>query len=148
MNKKQQIEEIRHILENYIDYIKDECDKCVTACSRYNVTCMAYALYNAGYRKVPYGAVVLTPEEGDDEMKATNDILAERDVLKAENKRLSAKLGQILLSIDTVKEMNAMCNINEHRKQAVKGFAEKLKGNVVIFIRVLTIIVARKKQLS
>lgn len=55
MNKEQQIEEIRHILENYIDYIKDECDKCVTACSRYNGTCMAYALYNAGYRKIENG---------------------------------------------------------------------------------------------
>ena len=51
MNKKQQIEEIRHILENYIDYMKDECDKCIAACGKYNDTCMAYALYNAGYRK-------------------------------------------------------------------------------------------------
>lgn len=46
---------------------------------------------------------------------------------EAENKRLSEKLGQILLSIDTVKEMNAMCNIDDHRKQAVKEFAEKLQ---------------------
>lgn len=51
MNKEQQIEEIRHILENYIDYMKDECDKCIAACGKYNDTCMAYALYNAGYRK-------------------------------------------------------------------------------------------------
>lgn len=29
--------------------------------------------------------------------------------------------------IDTVKEMNAMCNIDEQRKQAVKEFAEKVK---------------------
>ena len=37
------------------------------------------------------------------------------------------RLKQVLLSIDTVKEMNAMCNIDEQRKQAVKEFVEKLK---------------------
>ncbi len=47
--------------------------------------------------------------------------------LKADNARLTAKLGQVLLSIDTVKEMNAMCNIDEQRKRAVKDFAEKVK---------------------
>lgn len=36
-----------------------------------------------------------------------------------------------MLSIDTVKEMNAMCNIDEQRKQAVKEFAEKLKNMYV-----------------
>ena len=46
---------------------------------------------------------------------------------KAENLRLSTKLGQILLSIDTIKEMNTMCSIDEQKKQAVKEFAEKLK---------------------
>lgn len=35
------------------------------------------------------------------------------------------------ISIDTVKEMNAMCNIDEQRKQAVKEFAEKLKAKAV-----------------
>lgn len=47
--------------------------------------------------------------------------------LKAENERLTERLKQVLLSIDTVKEMNAMCNIDEQRKQAVKEFAEYLK---------------------
>ena len=42
------------------------------------------------------------------------------DRLEAENERLTERLKQILLSIDTVKEMNAMCNIDEQRKQAVK----------------------------
>lgn len=54
---------------------------------------------------------------------------------EADNKRLSAKLGQILLSIDTVKEMNAMCNIDEQRKQAVKEFAERLKNEVYPFLQ-------------
>lgn len=53
--------------------------------------------------------------------------LKEIERLETENKRLAGKLGQILLSIDTIKEMNVMCNIDEQRKQAVKEFAEKVK---------------------
>lgn len=54
-------------------------------------------------------------------------IKARYNELKAENERLTERLKQVLLSIDTVKEMNAMCNIDEQRKQAVKEFAEKLQ---------------------
>ena len=50
------------------------------------------------------------------------------DRLEAENERLTERLKQVLLSIDTVKEINAMCNIDEQRKQAVKEFAERLKA--------------------
>lgn len=46
---------------------------------------------------------------------------------ESEKKRLSERLKQILLSIYTVKEMNAMCNIDEQRKQAVKEFVDKLQ---------------------
>lgn len=45
-------------------------------------------------------------------------IKARYNELKAENERLTERLKQVLLSIDTVKEMNAMCNIDEQRKQA------------------------------
>lgn len=48
-------------------------------------------IYNAGYRKVPDGAVVLTPEERDEEMKATNEILAERDDLKEKVESLKSE---------------------------------------------------------
>lgn len=44
-----------------------------------------------------------------------------------ENLRLSNKLRRVLLSIDVVKEMNAVCNIDEQKKQAVREFAKKLK---------------------
>lgn len=47
---------------------------------------------------------------------------------ESEIERLRAKLQQVLLSVDTVKEMNTMATIDEHRKQAVKEFAEKLKA--------------------
>lgn len=53
------------------------------------------------------------------------DELFERDKeierLEAENKRLSGKLGQILLSIDTVKEMNAICNIDSKGSKPSKS---------------------------
>lgn len=47
--------------------------------------------------------------------------------LKAENIRLTTKLGQVLLSIDTVKEMNAMCNIAAQVKQAKIDVLNELK---------------------
>lgn len=53
---------------------------------------------------------------------------AEIERLKDENARLTGRLGQVLLAVDTVKEMNAMCNIDDQRKQAVKEFAEKIKA--------------------
>lgn len=48
--------------------------------------------------------------------------------LQAENESLKDKLSRVLLSVDTVKEMNTMVTIDEHKKQAVKEFAEKLKA--------------------
>lgn len=54
--------------------------------------------------------------------------------LKADNARLTAKLGQVLLSIDTVKEMNAMCNIEEQRKQEKIDVLNELKKKKSIAI--------------
>ena len=50
--------------------------------------------------------------------------------LKDEDTRLTEKLKQVLLAVDTVKEMNAMCNIDEQRKRAVQDFAEKLWNKI------------------
>ena len=50
--------------------------------------------------------------------------------LKDENARLKEKLKQVLLSIDTVKEMNAMVNIHEQIKQAKIDVLNKLKDYV------------------
>lgn len=50
--------------------------------------------------------------------------------LKAENIRLTTKLGQVLLSIDTVKEMNTMCSIDEQRKQAKIDVLNELKKKI------------------
>lgn len=58
----------------------------------------------------------------------------EIEKLKAENVRLTTKLGQVLLSIDTVKEMNTMCSIDEQRKQAKIDVLNELKKKKSITI--------------
>ena len=87
---------------------------------------IAEALYNAGYRKESDSEAELQ-ELNIKYYNEAKDLRRQLADTKAENLRLSGKLGQILLSIDTVKEMNAMCNIDEQRKQAVKEFAERIK---------------------
>lgn len=136
MNREQQIEDLTKLIQaKEIRPCDDDvhCEDCYCACKG-----MAEMIYKAGYRKVPKGSFICSGSEANLDVEVCNncgmqqaDELFERDKeiaqLKAENKRLSEKLGQILLSIDTVKEMNAMCNIDEQRKQAVKEFAEKVK---------------------
>ena len=151
MNKEQQIEEIEQFIYDYVD--SKQTEKVYLFSSRVDELAkpfvhnkgVANALYNAGYRKVPDDAVILMPKERKEELKACNEKQAELetnieilkiqnknlgiafDRLETENERLTERLKQVLLSIDTVKEMNAMCNIYEQRKQAVKEFAERLK---------------------
>lgn len=72
MNKEQQIEEMKKVMcEEY----GKECNFC--PCSDCANAMIAENLYNAGYRKVPDGAVILTPEERDEELKACNEKQAE-----------------------------------------------------------------------
>lgn len=120
MNKEQQIEET----ERWLCRICSHYETCNNSCKKRKD--FAEALYNAGYRKVSSSEAELQ----DLNIKYYNeakDLRRQLATAKAENLQLSAKLGQILLSIDTVKEMNAMCDIEDHRKQAVKEFADKLK---------------------
>lgn len=104
MTKKEQIYEIAKYVCNACEFgIYRACRKSQTdvkSCSLALGT--ARRIYKAGYRKVPDWAVVLTPEERDDEMKATNEILAERDdliakvgVLGRENYDLKAENRQL-----------------------------------------------------
>ena len=66
MNKEETIKDIQNIINANCWTISEQSAKSI-----------AKALYNAGYRKVPYGAVVLTPEERDEELKACNEKQAE-----------------------------------------------------------------------
>lgn len=134
MNKEQQVKEIKSVLISVYGRIR-------TGGEDFLNNRQAEALYNAGYRKVPYRAVdeITRHNSVEAELQELNikyyneakDLRRELAKAKAENERLTERLKQVLLSIDTVKEMNAMCDIDEHRKQAVKDFAEKLKASMI-----------------
>ena len=90
MNKEQQIEELH-------DFILNNLYKGSTHL-------LAEKLYDAGYRKVPNGAVVLTPQERGDEIKACNENQAEFEAkierLKAENAKLQEQFAKYQLASD------------------------------------------------
>lgn len=67
MNKKEQIEEMAVIgcVRNPQAHTAKECAKCDFKQGMCNAYRHAEALYNAGYRKIPENAVVLTKEEYD-----------------------------------------------------------------------------------
>lgn len=68
----------------------------------------------AGFRKVPDGAVILTPEERDEEMKGINEILTERDELKTEIECLKSKIKNLEYAYkercDAIGQLNAEHN--------------------------------------
>lgn len=142
MNKQQQIEEIAKVIFDYVDSRTDN-DKVVSIhifnsvvdeemkAISHNMG-IAEALYNAGYRKVSDSEAELQ-ELNAKYYNEAKDLRRQLAYIEAENERLSERLKQVLLSIDTVKEMNAMCNIDEQRKQAVKEFAGKLKTKIQNF---------------
>lgn len=145
MTKEQQIEEMARdlpflTLERDVHISSTNVEKRAWTLSEEDNKIIAEALYNAGYRKTFTSDTQKAYKEGYikgiEETKAKIEILKKIqnknlgiafDRLEAENERLTERLKQVLLSIDTVKEMNAMCNIDEQRKQAVKEFAERLK---------------------
>lgn len=100
MNKEQQIEKDRLIqIEEIDELIREKFHGQVAYridISKYGVFNgytplhtydISKALYNAGYRKVPDYAVILTPKERDEEIKACNEKQVE---LKNEIERLKA----------------------------------------------------------
>lgn len=95
------IDDIKKVLALCVDSIYDDCP---------------YADTKDCYNQIKLDARELI-------IKQENEI----EKLKAENIRLTTKLGQVLLSIDTVKEMNTMCSIDEQRKQAKIDVLNELK---------------------
>lgn len=67
MNKQEQIEEMAVIgcVRNPQAHTAEECSKCDFKQGMCNAYRHAEALYNAGYRKIPENAVVLTKEKYD-----------------------------------------------------------------------------------
>ena len=100
------------------------CDE--TTYSMCNFNCEYYTeyaenLYNAGYRKVPDGAVIIPAEECEEEMKEINKTLAERDELKVKIECLKVENEKLTETIAALLDLCFNC------KKSVKDFAEKVK---------------------
>ena len=108
MTKQEQVKEILEIIKQCGDYTNRDCAECdyrLYGECKNQKQCEAEALYNEGYRKVPFGATVLAPEERNDEIREMHEILEGRDELiakvgilgrenydlKAENKQLKTE---------------------------------------------------------
>lgn len=114
MTKQEQIEKLTEVIR------KVQMENFRQSRSTYtSAEQIAKELYDVGYRKI----------DGDDYVSRE---WHDEQVLHAESEieRLRLKLQQVLLSVDTVKEMNTMATIDEHKKQAVKDFAEELKKQI------------------
>jgi predicted RNase H-like nuclease (RuvC/YqgF family) len=120
MTKQEQIEEMR----SNIYYARSKVNGIATSND------IAEALYSIGYRKVPDGAVVLTPEERDEEMKATNEILAERDDLKEKVESLkSEKEGWKMRYSDSGQKNKKLSIKNAQLKAENEQLKAKLEKN-------------------
>lgn len=98
---------------------------------------LAENLYNAGYRKIADGAVILTPEERDEEMKAQNEKQAELEneiyALKVQIECLEEHCTALEednindeMNLDSLsKEIERLEAENKKRMQASEDFATK-----------------------
>lgn len=111
---------------------KDDIKKALESCVTYkNVDCNNCPC-------CPYDGQILCQDVlCKDALNLISEQEKEIDGLKAENARLTEKLKQVLLAVDTVKEMNTMCSIDEQRKRAVQDFAEKLKEKALLHCRTI-----------
>ncbi len=135
MDREKQIDEIINTIDDVNEIYVREVDETgfsdIGYSDRYAINKkVAEALYNAGYRKVPFGSVILTPEQRDEEMKACNEKQAE---LEAEIERLKLENQAASDSADTlIAEQDKFAK--EQRRLAVKEFASKLKDKAVDFL--------------
>ena len=120
---QEQIEEMATAISNYADkydweLFEFECEN------------LAIVLHNLGYRKVPENAVILTPEERDEEVKEINKTLAE---LKSKIEELKLKCAALQMRNEVGQGISEVANnliknmIKVEKKKAVQDFAEKLK---------------------
>lgn len=105
MTKQEQVKEILEVIKHCGDYTNRDCAECdyrLYGECKNQKQCEAEALYNEGYRKVPFGATVLAPEERNDEIREMHEILEGRDeliakvgILGRENYDLNAENRQL-----------------------------------------------------
>lgn len=119
MNKDETIKNIQDIINVNSGTISEQFAKSI-----------AEALYNAGYRKVPDGAVILTPEERDEELKACNEKQAELEakieILKIQNNNLEIAFDRLNARSERF-ESNMKSVLEIEKRNAVEEFAKKVK---------------------
>lgn len=144
MTKQEQVKEILEVIKHCGDYTKRDCAECdyrLYGECKNQKQCEAEALYNEGYRKVPFGATVLAPEERNDEIREMHEILEGRDELiakvgilgrenydlKAENKQLKTECALLdnELRIARQDEINVLNELKTKAfdKDAFNGWA-------------------------
>lgn len=133
---KEQIEEMAVIgcVRNPQAHTTEECAKCDFKNGQCNSYIHAEALYNAGYRKVPYGAVILMPKERDEELKACNEkqaeLEAEIEILKIQNNNLEIAFDRLNARSERF-ESNMKSVLEIEKRNAVEEFAKKLKERLM-----------------
>lgn len=127
MNKEQLIEEMAKCKVCYQRFGKCPLEN-KSPCTDYT---NAENMYERGYRKVPDGAVILTPEERDEELKACNEkqaeLKAEIEILKIQNNNLEIAFDRLNARSERF-ESNMKVVLEIEKRNAVKEFAEKLKA--------------------
>ena len=137
MTKQEQVKEILEVIKHCGDYTNRDCAECdyrLYGECKNQKQCEAEALYNEGYRKVPFGATVLAPEERNDEIREMHEILEGRDELiakvgilgrenydlKAENKQLKTECT--LLDDELRNARQETINVLNKLKEKFKGY--------------------------
>ena len=145
MTKQEQIKEILEVIKHCGDYTNRDCAECdyrLYGECKNQKQCEAEALYNEGYRKVPFGATVLAPEERNDEIREMHEILEGRDELiakvgilgrgnydlKAENKQLKTECALLddelriarQDTIDVLNKLKAKSYVNNYCREVVE----------------------------
>lgn len=123
--------------------IDEDCDNDFNCLDCYCPSKMlASFIYEAGFRKIPDGAVILSPEEREEEMKAYNEERKEREnellVIQmacvsayVEAERLKAENKQLQEQLNSANAGNVNCSgCGLVGTNAVKEFAEWAKDHI------------------
>ena len=151
MTKQEQVKEILEVIKHCGDYTNRDCAECdyrLYGECKNQKQCEAEALYNEGYRKVPFGATVLAPEERNDEIREMHEILEGRDELiakvgilgrenydlKAENKQLKTECALLddelrIARQETIDVLNKLKAENEELTKVVSSKVYDLIDN-------------------
>lgn len=126
---------------NKEETIKDICKLICATCAQFDgcaINCKAHrdtaeTLYSAGYRKVPDCAVILMPEERDEELKACNEKQAELEakieILKIQNNNLEIAFDRLNARSERF-ESNMKSVLEIEKRNAVEEFAKKCKERI------------------